>query len=123
MKLIDIINEEGPSEKYKNKQVKKVKNVYAALKTGFITVEYYYEYDNKTVTKYKYVLNNDYQLGIGTDHTIVFVKMDPIKYQLYKMIDGNEWHVDKNQGSNISIYEKAWKEISNKFKNFDLILR
>ena len=124
MKLLDIINEEGPSEKYKNKQVNKVKNVFSALKTGMIMMSKSEGYDDEvSYKKYKYVLNNEYTLGVGMDHTIVFVKMDPIKYQLYEMIDGNEWHVDKNNNNNILIYEKAWVKISEKFKKFDLILR
>jgi len=121
MKLLDIINEEGPSEKYKNKQVNKVKNVYSALKTGVISVGF--KYGNGNEVKYKYVLNNEYTLGIGREFTVVFVITDPIKYQLYEIIDGNEWHVDKNDGTNLFLYEKAWAKISGKFFNFDLILR
>jgi hypothetical protein len=49
--------------------------------------------------------------------------MNPIKYQLYELMDGNELPIDKNDGLNLFIYEKAWKLISNKFKKFDLILR
>lgn len=101
--------------------VKKVKNVYAALKTGVISVGF--KYGNGNEVKYKYVLNNEYTLGIGPELTIVFVITDPIKYQLYEIIDGNEWHVDKNDGSNLFLYEKAWGKISEKFKKFDLILR
>ena len=121
---MDIINETGPSERYVIKQKDKVKNVFNALKTGMIVMSKSEGYDDEVVyKKYKYVLNNDYELGIGMDHTIVYVKMIPIKYQLYEMINGNEWHVDKNAGTNILIYEKAWKLISDKFKKFDLILR
>ena len=126
MKLLDILNESpsfytGPSQEKKTKMVKKVKNVYAALKTGVISVGF--KYGNGNEVKYKYVLNNEYTLGIGPELTIVFVITDPIKYQLYEIIDGNEWHVDKNDGSNLFLYEKAWGKISEKFKKFDLTLR
>jgi hypothetical protein len=126
MKLLDILNESpsfytGPSQEKKTKMVKKVKNVYAALKTGVISVGF--KYGNGNEVKYKYVLNNEYTLGIGPEFTIVFVLMDPIKFQLYEIIDGNEWHVDKNDGSNLFLYEKAWGKISEKFKKFDLTLR
>ena len=124
MKFIEILNEIGPSERYHNKQKNKVKNVFSALKTGMIMISKSEGYDDEILyKKYKYVLNDDYTLSVGMDHTIVFIKMTPIKYQLYEMIDGNEWHVDKNAGTNILIYEKAWKLISDKFKKFDLILR
>ena len=129
MKLLDILNESpsfytGPSEEKKTKMVKKVKNVYAALKTGIIMMSKSEGYDDEvSYKKYKYVLNNEYTLGIGPEHTIVFVIMIPNKFQLYEIIDGNEWHVDKNNNNNILIYEKAWGKISEKFKKFDLILR
>ena len=84
MKLLDILNESpsfytGPSEEKKTKMVKKVKNVYAALKTGVISVGF--KYGNGNEVKYKYVLNNEYTLGIGPELTIVFVITDPIKFQ------------------------------------------
>jgi hypothetical protein len=121
MKLLDIINEEGPSEEKKTKMVKKVKNVYAALKTGVISVGF--KYGNGNEVKYKYVLNNDYVMVFQPDHTIIFIKMDPIKYQLYEILDGNEWFVGKPDGTNLFLYEKAWKLISDRFEKFNLILR
>jgi hypothetical protein len=132
MKLLDILNESpsfytGPSEEKKTKMVKKVKNVYEALKSGMVKIPVGHDRDDdhwkEKTKKFKYVLNNNYQLGIGTELTIVFVKMEPIKFQVYEIINGNEWHVDKNQGLNLFIYEKVWKEISDKFQKFDLILR
>ena len=130
MKLLDILyenNEEQINEDVEidvPKEKQRVKTIFNALKSGVLFVPFMGE-------KFKYVLNNDYQLsiGIGKDHndTILFVISDEKnpKLKIYSIKTDKEMpkfvHVDNNVY--LPMYEGVFKMVAKKFSHFNIHLR
>jgi hypothetical protein len=117
MKLLDIINEQGVNDPITDKERKKIKAVYIALKVGVISV------DDVNPYKIKYVLQNEYDIERGprTGRAIIVLLGDASDVcKLYKVNnDGSTGEYIPTQ-NNETLYVFASKRIEKKFNRFDL---
>jgi len=116
MKLLDIINEQSPNDPITDKEIKKIKAVYTALKVGI------FRYGSFN-TKVRYVLQNHYDIERGprTGRAVIVLLGDASDVcKLYKVKEdgstGDYLTIDKYQ----HIYTDASKKIEDKFKQFNL---
>ena len=116
MKLLDIINEQSPDDPITDKERKKIKAVYTALKKGIFT---YGSFNGKV----KYVLQDEYDIERGprTGRAIIVLLGDAYDIcKLYKVKEdgstGEYLKIDKYQ----HIYTAASKKIEDRFKQFNL---
>lgn len=109
-----------------DREKKRAKTVYNALKKGIFTLE--------DGTKYRYVLSDEYQLSIGPSTTLLFIipygdttnwmtNLNSYKFMVFKMKPNGEEFLGREKEDNIQIYNMLFKKIYNKFENFNINLR
>ena len=110
-----------------DREKKRAKTVYNALKKGIFTLE--------DGTKYRYVLSDEYQLSIGPSTTLLFIipygdtsnwirnYLNSYKFMVFKMKPNGEEFLGREKEDNIQIYNMLFKKIYNKFENFNINLR
>ena len=116
MKLLDIINEQDVNDPITDRERKKIKAVYTALKKGIFT---YGSFNGKV----RYVLQDEYDIERGprTGRAIIVLLGEPSDVcKLYKVnadgSTGDYFKMDKYQ----HLYTAATKKIEEKFKQYDL---
>lgn len=116
MKLLDIINEQSPDDPITDKERKKIRAVYTALKVGVFK---YGSFGDKV----RYVLQDEYDIERGprTGRAIIVLLGEPSDVcKLYKVnadgSTGDYFKMDKYQ----HLYTAATKKIEEKFKQYDL---
>lgn len=119
MKLLDIIYEQSPDDPITDKEKKKIRAVYTALKTGIL------EYTHGKPRKVRYVLQDEYDIERGprTGRPIVVLLGDPENVcRLYEINDdgsiGNYLTIDENQ----VVYDVLGRRIENRFMKFNVSL-
>lgn len=116
MKLLDIINEQSPDDPITDKEKKKIRAVYTALKVGV------FKYGSLG-DKVRYVLQDEYDIERGprTGRAIIVLLGDAYDIcKLYRVKEdgstGDYLEIDKYQ----HIYTNATEKIESKFKQFNL---
>jgi len=110
------LNEESPNDPITDKERKKIRAVYSALKTGVFDYDYY-------PGKVRYVLQDEYDIerGPNTGRAIIVLlgnARDVCK--LYKVNDDGSTGVYLRVDIQESLYNMASKIIEERFMNFDL---
>ena len=116
MKILDIINEQSVNDPITDKEKKKIKAVYTALRIGV------FEYGSFRA-KVRYVLQDEYDIerGPNTGRAIIVLLGDAYDIcKLYKVKEdgstGDYLRMDKYE----HIYSRASKKIEEKFMQFNL---
>ena len=116
MKFLDIINEQNPNDPITDKEKKKIKALFTALKVGVISV------DDVNPYKIKYVLQNEYDIERGprTGRAIIVLLGNPEDVcRLYRVNDDGTTGEYIPIQNNETLYVFASKRIEKKFNRFD----